>query len=67
MENLKEFKVEIELLTKMTVEQKNQIKKIAGMCIENQLLLSHLREIYKNRNEVIFLIEQLENYANKMG
>ena len=66
MENQKEFKVEIELLTKMITEQKNQIKKIAGMCAENQLLLSHLREIYRNRNEGIFLIEQLENYANKM-
>lgn len=66
MENQKEFKVEIELLTKMTIEQKNQIRKIAGMCLNNQLLLSHLREIYKNRNEAMFLIEQLENYANKM-
>ena len=66
MENQKEFKVEIELLKKMTIEQKNQIRKIAGMCAENQLLLSHLREIYRNRNEAIFLIEQLENYAKKM-
>ena len=27
MENQKEFKIEIELLTKMTIEQKNQILK----------------------------------------
>ena len=55
MENLNEFKVEIELLKKMTIEQKNQIKKIAGLYLGNQLFLSQLREIYRNRNEAIFL------------